>query len=94
MYTLGTATYTRQIYIPEQWCGENILSYAHVAGDSRTFNLELGCTEAAALRICIEYIKYIVESYSWCVVSNLNLQDFLQYMGEMFRHINVSPHTE
>ena len=30
---------------------------------------------------------YIVQSYRWCVVSNLNLQDFIQYVGKHFPHI-------
>ena len=30
---------------------------------------------------------YIVQSYRWCVVSNLNLQDFIQYVGKQFPHI-------
>ena len=31
---------------------------------------------------------YIVQSYRWCVVSNLNLQDFIQYVG---KHFTISP---
>ena len=45
--TLGTTTSTWKIsQNMYRWCGTNVL-YARVAGDSRTFILELGCTNAA-----------------------------------------------
>ena len=59
-YTPEATTYTRKkichssggIHVPMVW--NNRLLYAHMGGDSRTFNMLLGSTKADTLRICID----------------------------------------